>query len=275
MGRGSADGSVGWGAGASLLGTHGRLSTGLGDASGITFTSVATLHFPIVYHNWDPCAIAPRLISPADGRSLTTLAPEFHWDSGDNPRATLFRLRVSADPDFETWDCGLSSYSAQGERTFRFHENFEPDTTYYWRARLLCGELEGPYSEVWSFRTGVEGYLPPTPTLTAPLSGTTASSSSVTLRWLPIYFAREYLVRYQAVGATPYRWAWTDDCRLTLTLDGGTTYEWWVAARNDYGIGPDSEIWRFTTPGAPGAVPQGAEHRSAGGDPGGIIIERP
>ncbi len=252
-----------------------RLPTSVGDASWITFTPGTTLHLPIVFNHWDPCSAAPTLISPSNGLSLPTIAPEFRWDSGDNPRATLFRLRVSQDPEFERWDRGLASWSAQGEGAFRFHENFEPDTTYYWRARLLCGELEGPYSEIWSFRTGVEGDLPPTPTLTTPLSGTATSSPSVTLRWLHIYFAREYLVRYREVGVDAYGWVWTEDLQLALTLDGDTTYEWWVAARNDYGIGPDSEMWRFTTPAAPGAVPQGAEHRSTGRDSDRIIIERP
>lgn len=251
-----------------------RSPGGLDHTSEVAFTPVTTLHFPVIYNRWNPCAVTPALMAPPNGVNLYTIAPLFRWDAGDNPYATLLRLRISKDPDFVEWDKGLIDRSPWGEKSFRFFDNFDPNTTYYWRAWLVCDELQGPYSEVWSFRTGAEGTLPRGPTLTAPISGATTSSSSVTLVWEAVSRASEYLVRYREVGAG-YRWDWTSDTQSMLSLSPGTTYEWWVAARNDYGIGPDSATWRFTTPAGPSIAAQDEERETYSGDGEGIVIETP
>lgn len=245
----------------------------LGRTSEVTFTPVATLCFPVVFENWSRCGVSPTLIAPFS--SLYTIAPLFRWDGGDNPYATQLRLRISEDPEFDEWVKGLIDPSPQGEHSFRFLDNFEPNTTYYWRAWLVCGEEQGPYSEVLSFRTGAEGFLPLTPTLAAPEDGTTTAGPSVTLAWEPVNGTREYLVRYQETGASLYSWDWIPDTEITRTLRGGTTYEWWVAARNDYGIGPDSKTWQFTTPAASSIAAQGVERKFHGEDGEGIVIETP
>jgi hypothetical protein len=169
----------------------------------------------------------------------------------------------------------LTDPSPQGEHSFRFLDNFEPNTVYYWRAWLVCGEEQGPYSEVLSFRTGAEGILPVTPTLTAPADGTTTSGLSVRLAWEPVTGTRDYLVRYQETDADFYSWDWTPNTEIIHTLSGGTTYEWRVAARNDYGIGPDSETWQFTTPAGFSIAAPDAERGFPGEDGEGIVIETP
>lgn len=242
-------------------------------ASEVTFTPVATVHLPIVFDDWSRCGVSPTLISPFG--NLYTIAPLFKWDGGDNPYATQLRLRISEDPEFDDWVRGLIDPSPQGEHSFRFLGNFEPDTTYYWRAWLVCGEEKGPDSEVLSFRTGAEGILPLTPTLTAPEDGTTTSGPSVRLAWEPVTGTREYLVRYREAGAERYAWDWTPDTEIVRDLNGGTAYEWWVAARNDYGIGPGSETWQFTIPAAASLAAQGTERRFPGKDGEGIVIESP
>jgi hypothetical protein len=269
----SADQALLPGEGVIDLSRSGGFAAGPGHTSQLTFTPVATLHLPVAFDNWNPCGVSPTLIAPFS--SLYTIAPLFRWDGGDNPYATQLRLRISEDPEFDDWVRGLIDPSPQGEHSFRFHDNLKPDTVYYWRAWLVCGELGGPYSEVLSFRTGAEGILPLTPTLTTPDDGTTTSSPSVTLAWEPVTGTREYLVRYREPDATPYAWEWTTATEITVDLSGGITYEWWVAARNDYGIGPDSEIWRFTTPAAASVAAQGAERRFRGEDGEGIVIETP
>jgi len=249
------------------------LGADLSRTSEVTFTPVATLYFPLVFNQWDRCGVSPTLISPIG--SLYTIAPVFRWDGGDNPYATQLRLRISEDPEFDDWVKGLIDPSPQGEHSFRFLDNLEPNTMYYWRGWLVCGELKGPYSEVFSFRTGAEGVLPLTPTLTAPENGMTTSSLSVRVNWEPVSGAREYLVRYQEVDAGAYSWDWTSDTEITRTFSSGTTYEWRVAARNDYGIGPDSETWRFTTPVGSSVAMQDAKNGLPGEDEEGIVIETP
>jgi len=252
-----------------------RFTASLDHTSQVTFTPVATLHFPLVFNKWDRCGVSPTLISPFGSRY--TIAPLFKWDGGDNPYATQLRLRISEDPEFDDWVKGLIDPSPQGEHSFRFLDNFEPDTTYYWRAWLMCGELKGPYSEVLSFRTGASGTLPATPALRAPEDGATTPGRSVTLDWEPVTQAQtfDYLVRYREAGADQYFWDWTSDTEITRTLSGGATYEWWVAARNDYGIGPDSENWQFTTPAGSSIAAQDTQRRFRSEDGEGIVIETP
>jgi hypothetical protein len=273
--RGGADQTPLSGSGAAEPSRDDISAKSLPQASQITFTPVVTLRLPLVFNNWGPCSVVPTLVYPPDGLNLATIAPKFRWDSGDNPRATRLRLRVSEDPEFDSWVQGLVHPSAQGEASFRFHENLKPDTTYYWRAWLVCDDLESPYSEVWSFRTGVEGTVPSAPTLTAPVNGIAVSSPSVTLVWESVDGAVEYLLRYREVSAGGYRWVWTSDTRVTLDLDADKIYEWWVAAFNGYAIGQDSEIWRFTTTAVPAAAPQDAEDGVAGQDGERITIETP
>ena len=244
-------------------------------ASEIGFTPVVTLHLPIAFQDWGPCTDAPMLIEPADGMNLTTIAPLFRWDAGDDLWATRFRMRVSKDPSFDEWDRGLTSYAAQGEGAFRFHDNLEPNTVYYWRAWLICDELVGPTSETRSFRTGSDGVLPVAPVLVAPENGANTTKASVTLRWEPVSRASEYLVRYREAEAGWYRWVWTAETEATLNLSGGTPYEWWVSARNSYAIGADSEMWRFMTPVTAAAAPESESPGFVGEDGEVIIIERP
>lgn len=132
---------------------------------------------------------------------------------------------------------------------FRFPWNFQPATTYYWRAWLLCGEIAGPYSEVWSFTTGSGGTILPAPTLIAPANGSTLPSLSVTLQWSAVDGAVEYLVHWRKAGEGGYTYSWVTDTQKEIRwLEPQTSYEWWISARNDYAIGNDSETWQFTTP---------------------------
>jgi hypothetical protein len=181
---------------------------------------------------------------------LDTINPVLTWDSGDNPNATTLRIQVAPDSDFTqgVWNY-WSSYRTTGVHASRFPLNLAPSTTYYWRAWLVCDDDEGLYTEVWSFTTGSSGVVLPGPALTAPADGSTLSSLAVTLQWSDVDGAVEYVVYWQKAGGsmTYYRWA-TETQEEITRLEANTTYEWWVAARNDYAIGKDSETWQFATP---------------------------
>jgi len=225
-------------------------NSALGYTSEITFTPVATNYLPLVLRNYGGfCSTIPTLLSPANGSSLNTIAPLFRWDNGNNPSATMLRLQVAKDPGFtqSVWSLWFSGTS--GVIEFRFPRNLDPATTYYWRAWLMCGDAQGPYSEVWSFTTGSRGTILPAPALVAPINGSTVPATTVTLRWSSVSGAVEYLVRWRQVGQEGYNYQWVNDTQTTISwLSTNTTYEWWVSARNDYAIGTDSETWRFTTP---------------------------
>ncbi len=227
----------------------------LGHTADITFTPAFTTYLPAVFKGYGGCSTIPTLIGPTNGSNLSTLIPLFQWDSGNDPNATVLRLRVAKDPDFTqgVWSLWYGRGTGVGE--FRFSRNLDPATTYYWRAWLLCGDTEGPYSDVWSFTTGSGGTILPAPTLVAPGNGSTVPTTTVTLQWSPVSGTVEYLVRWREVGQGGYTYNWVTETQTTISwLSANTTYEWWVSARNDYAIGADSETWQFTTPAGSSCV---------------------
>ena len=156
----------------------------LGYTSGITFTSAITTYLPSVFKDYRFCSTIPTLISPTNGSNLSTLIPLFRWDSGNNTDVRHLYIQVAIDPQFTQLRYILISSPAKGVGEFRFPLNFDPATTYYWRARFECGYTQGPYgpySDVWSFITG-SGTIPPGPKLYAPDNGSKVPNTLVTFQ---------------------------------------------------------------------------------------------
>jgi len=243
---------------------------GSGYTSEITFTPVAAAYLPAVFRNYGVCSTIPTLLSPANGSSLNTIAPLFRRDNGNNPNATVLRLQVSKAG--YVWS--LRSSRASGVSEFRFSRNLNPAATYYWRAWLMCGDVQGPYSEVWSFTAGSGGTILPAPTLVAPTNGRTLPTTTVNLQWSPVSGAIEYLVRWREAGYGGYFVRSVSATQTTISqLKANTTYEWLISAQNDYAIGTDSETWRFTTPaGSSSLSPQNLNRNSVEEDGSTTIV---
>lgn len=219
----------------------------------ITFTPAITLYLPAISLNYVSCTAVPALLSPANGATLNTLVPLFRWNSGNDPRATEFTLDASKDLSFDYTEGLRSSYDAQGIHEGRLSWNFDPGTTYYWHAYLMCGDIQGPYSDIWTFTTGSGGTMPPGPNLVSPADGTTLAGTTVTLRWSPVAGAVEYNVYQKKAGSYAVYWRENGTEATLLGLAPNTTYEWWITARNDYAWGAESLHRHFIT-GPSGAV---------------------
>jgi len=222
--------------------TDGAASTPYG-TSGAPFTT----YLPVVFNGYGGCRVVPTLISPANGSVLTTRIPLFIWNDGSDPIATRSSMQLARDAAFAH---GASSVRGgiEGEWRFRFPANLNEATTYYWRAWLTCGNLQGPYSEVWSFTTGSGGTVLPAPALVAPANESAVPTTVVTLRWAPVPGAVEYLLFWGTADHPGSSYNEVSGEQFELELSANTTYEWWVNARNDYAISADSETWQFTTP---------------------------
>jgi len=240
----------------------------LGYTSDITFTPAFTTYLPAVLKGYGVCSTIPTLLSPANGSSLNTIVPLFRWDNGNDLSTTGMRLEVSDDSGFTGNIRSLWSGATLGVREFRFSSNLDPATTYYWRAWLMCDDIQGPYSDVWSFTTGSGGTILPAPALVAPASGSTVPTTTATLQWSSVPGAIEYLVYWRKVGQGGYAYEWVTDTQTTIGwLNADTTYEWWASARNDYAMGVDSEKWQFTTSGEALSFPSQDSNHNA------IVIE--
>jgi len=214
----------------------------------VQLTRALTTYLPAVFRGSGACSTIPTLNSPANGSNLSTIAPLYVWDDGSSPTATSFRLQVARDAAFVNRGPSLRT-GIHGVGEFRFSTNLDPSTTYYWRTYLMCGDSQGPYSDVWVFTTGSGGTVLPAPALVAPANGSAVPTQTVTLQWSSVPGAVEYLVRWRTLDEDGYTYWWLNDAQMANSwLDANTTYEWWVSARNDYAIGADSEKWQFTTP---------------------------
>jgi hypothetical protein len=239
------------GAAASPTALQNRVS--LGHASAITFTPALTTYLPVVFRGHLYCATLPTLISPADGDNVDTLIPLFTWDSGNDPDATDLYLEIWRDAQLTHWVTGLKSGArTRGIHQWRINLNLDSATTHRWRAFLMCGSTQGPYSELWSFTTGSGGTVLPAPNLLSPANGSLLpgpgpGGTEVTLKWSSVSGAVEYQVTYLKGWFLRTTVVTGTEAMLRLGLD--TAYEWWVQARNDYAWSAESAHWRFTTPG--------------------------
>ncbi len=213
---------------------------------------MVSLYLPLIGTGPRPCSVPPTLVSPANGSSLDTLIPLFEWNSGNDPAATIFLLEVARDPGFTQVVSSLGYGSGQGPGNIRFWTNFDPATTYYWRAWLMCGQdVESPSSEVWTFTSGSGGTILPAPNLVAPTNETLLPGIDTTLQWEAVAGAVEYQVQWRKIGGGGYVQFTNNLIYTPYALIAGTSYEWWIAARNDYAWGTNSALWNFTT-GTPG-----------------------
>lgn len=208
-------------------------------------------HLPVVIKLQEICREAPLLLEPPNGAHLDNIIPQFKWNSGNDPAATRLRLRLAKDPGFNEVVSTLTYGSAQGAGQFRFSNNRDPGTTYYWKAWLECDGVDGPFSEARSFTTGSGGTILPAPSLITPKDGTALASLPAPFEWSAVNGAVEYIMHWREVGRSGYTYSWVDKTNRDLTwLESAADYEWWVTARSSYALGDDSETWQFKSPAA-------------------------
>jgi len=194
------------------------------------------------------CLTTPTLISPIGGATIATIAPLFRWNLHTDPAATQVYMQVSLNAAFSMLVTSVSSSQKTGIFEYRWGDNFDPATTYYWRSRLSCGGEYGPYSDIGSFTTGSGGVVLPAPQLESPPNGATVlvELSPVQVSWSPVSGVSEYLIRRRKAGfSSSSIYTRTEPSLDLYYLDINTTYEWLVRARNDYGYGAESATHNF------------------------------
>lgn len=211
----------------------------------ISATSAHTIYLPLVSHEIPPCSVAPTLISPTNNSTLDTLVPTLGVERGTTP-VSYTVIMIDDDAGFGS-PIGYSSWGDFERLWLTLFDNLSSATRYYWYAYDVCGEVESPYSETFSFVTGSGGVILPAPSLVSPPDGTTGTGDEVTVEWTSVSGADGYQVLRCLVdgGCTIYR---SSDTSQTLGwLDANTTYEWYVRAYNDYAYGNESDVWQFST----------------------------
>jgi hypothetical protein len=236
--------------------------------STLVVTNTDSVMLPVVMNNYDPTK--PRMISPAPGAQLGTLAPKFEFDMGwDHATNAAGVMGYSTNPDFATPEIGATFPLSPAVRTVHFFTNLTPNTIYYWSVGLVYNYDydNAEWIEPISFTTPANGVILPAPSLLAPISGSVAALNNLVLQWTPVTGATEYsfVIRnlnkgegyIDIVTDTQVALATT---RLSQYLTPGDRYSWRVKARNEYAWSDTSETWEFVLlPGLTGQSRQPSE----------------
>jgi hypothetical protein len=179
----------------------------------------------------------PELLTPPNGAVSANLEPLLSWTvSGPDHGIHVFK----DDSSTVIFRDGLPTATYQikaGE--------LEPEQTYHWQVYAHGIRGAGPWSEVWTFHTGVA--TPSAVTLVSPEDGATGVPPHATLSWQPMDDVVGY--HLQLASDSSFRAIVADDSLLaeaSITLSDplaySTTYYWHVRAGRDDGLGKSAGV---------------------------------
>ncbi|MCX7879997.1 MAG: aryl-sulfate sulfotransferase [Ignavibacteria bacterium] len=184
----------------------------------------------------------PTIMTPTDSDTLVSLKTLLKWSSV--PFALKYLVEVSEDKNFQIGVLRYNSNSA-----FILINDLVYSTKYYWRVKAICSDAESPWSDVSSFRTVPERYLPP-PTLFYPENNSMNFKIGNYLVWIKEPFANEYEIQVstdQTFFNLIANQKTSDTLFKTTNLSYGTRYYWRVRAINETQQSNWSSIFSFTT----------------------------
>jgi hypothetical protein len=205
------------------------------------------------FYSGNPIPSKVQLYSPVDNSSKLSLTPKFVWGKPNFPLGLdvkyTFQLQIATDEQFQNV---VATKSNLKDTSFILEDKIlQPGTKYYWRVRALNIDSNGVWSDPFSFSTN---FLPGIVSLTSPENNSADVPLKPTFRWQPIDNVEEYVLQLsleenfdtvvveKTLQATIYK-------HLT-SLQPEKIYYWRVCGKNNVGLGPWSEIWKFQTTSA-------------------------
>ena len=208
---------------------------------------------PVVPGKPDP------LLARAEGSDKIKL----EWPVPDSGGAEITGYLVEvSETGSEPWDTLRERYS---DTTYT-HRDLEPGTTRHYRVAAINEAGAGPYSDVESARTD-----PVVPGKPDPLLARAGGSDEINLSWpVPDPGGAEiegYLIEVSSTGSEPWdtlRERYSDTTYTHRDLEPGTTRHYRVAAINEAGAGPYSDVESATTDPVVPDAPTGLEAEKNG-----------
>lgn len=185
----------------------------------------------------------PILISPENNTGNVSNSINLTWERLPN---ILSYLQVAEDTDFNS----IFAQEPELDDDKFLLQNLQTNKTYYWRVKFFVGEAESPWSEVWSFSTG----MPRTTLLNPPNEEKGVSKESILFRWNSTPGAASYRLQVSLNNTFTNIFFQEDniiDTRKDVyDFEPEMIYYWRVRANNEFGPNDWSETWNFTTDGA-------------------------
>ncbi len=191
--------------------------------------------------------VATPLYKPANNSVNLTPNVTLEWYGSFG--ATKYIIEIALDQNFTNIVKKDSNNLLQFPLSSRNTKSFSLDynTKYYWRVKSV-NSFGSSTSEVYNFTTSPPP--PAAPVLLFPADNDTGISINPTLRWKQSEFAITY--HLQLSTDQNFTSFVVNDSTLTDTikvvnLNNWTTYYWRVRAKNNSGISPFSNTWKFKT----------------------------
>lgn len=216
----------------SLVGTN----TALGQ------TPPQTTYLPLVMHN---CGGLISLEYPSDKSVLDSILPEFKWQINAPPNV-MVNIQVARDPGFPQDNLTKNLLTTVSITEHRFSVNLATDTTYYWRASILCSNQPMITTPVWSFTTPATVTKPAPPSLTSPANNSIVSNELEDFKWEAVAGATGYFLTLKNINTNTTGFIESTLPIVTLKLTPGD-YQWSVKAYNAEAAGDPSPTWSFST----------------------------
>ena len=106
---------------------------------------------------------APVNDSPSDDLQLSTLQPPLRVTNGTSniSGSRTYEFQVATTDAFTTLAASGASIAedASGKTSWTVSTALQPTTRYWWRARVVQGSTNGPWSTATRFRSKVQGYM--------------------------------------------------------------------------------------------------------------------
>jgi len=182
---------------------------------------------------------APSLVSPPDMATGVPTTTMFEWS--DTASGATWGLQVATDNSFLDPVVDESGLTAT---TFEV-SGLEGEMLHYWRVHTMTTGGTSVWSDAWSFTTSTA--IPAAPSLFGPPDGFVSPSATILFRWNASPGATSY--HFQVATDDQFTGLVTDDPAVTVTtrivsnLMDGEEYYWRVAAANDGGTSPWSDVW--------------------------------
>ncbi|MEI6089996.1 MAG: T9SS type A sorting domain-containing protein [bacterium] len=183
-----------------------------------------------------------ELSTPENEKVNVSINTKLNWSK--HTGGSEYQIQISESADFETAFVDIKLNNLL---------EFQPDKleyykTYYWRVRIVIGTRVGLWSEIWSFKTGIE-----TTALMNPPNKSVDRPTTIKFKWFEILGAEYYQLQISKNEQFKDMVYSTDSIieaeQYIDDLEPETTYFWHVRGWNKESVGTLqwSPVWTFTT----------------------------